>query len=394
MAKKQTDPTPELSIAVKPIWPTKWAIVPQEEVSGISPLPSIWLIADSGRGKSSFGASLPGRLIVADCEDSWAALQYQRPNMTRFDVRAEASKHDYREFQRNMFEAYLTIVEHIKSLPPYTYDCLVIDPSSDLHFGSYFWVPDNGALFGKTPQRYNGREGTMAQWADANLWWENHLTEMKQYVQTVVLISHPKDVYEGRGDNSRKTGQKTFRGANLTNKVSLVLWLYDERDEGPDGPKGKPARWAYVAKQRLTWHVYQKGSMFPRIHDILPKKLIVKDGMTFPELIWNYMDAPRPDYGELNVVHGDPTKQVDPEEERRQRQVERELDHVEALRQAKTEMAERLIEKGFFDNAEDIRDAIIALDLVDDVQDITKLEAVEAKLRKYTTDQAASDEDE
>jgi hypothetical protein len=288
------------------LWPTTFAGI--EEGAG-SPLPSIWVIGLPERGKSSLAATtLAQQPLVLDAEGSWATLKYQVPGAKVVQLREKAAAINEKNFHLALFTA---MWNELEALQPGQHDLLVIDPTSDLYFGSYAFMLKRPDLVGKAAASYTGTIGNKAQWADSYTLWKHIVGTATTKVQTVVLTSHPKDLVDKA--SGAKTGKQSFKGVDFTEIVSLKLWLFGPNDADPDGnqpdsPKHRGVYWALNMKSRLSWHVKQEGSPFPRIRPILPKKLVLEPGQSYPELIWKYMDTPKPDYGDLDVVVGDPTR--------------------------------------------------------------------------------------
>lgn len=371
------------------LWPTNFANI---EIEGQSPLSSIWIIGDPGVGKSTFITTIPAvKPLVLDLEGSYTTLRFLSP-MTRIDLREKSREYLAKAKGILEYSFFLAFMDELEKIKPGEYDVIAIDPFSDLYFGSFFYVQNHPEIFGKSAERYRGKEGVIAAWADAVTLWKDLVKRLESLCQTVIFTSHVKDIYDK--STQTKTGIRDGRGANITNAVSLKLWLFGPNNADPDGnkpgsPKFKGRHWAWIEKSRLTQHAKSEGSKFPRIAPLLPAKLlpeVYKDGsyQSYPELIYNYMAKPAPDYGDLNVIHGDPTANAETEQAEIQTKLEvLKLEAQQALANAKREMAERLIKDGLYETGAEIADAILTLNLDEDVQDINKMLSVEKALRQH-----------
>lgn len=288
------------------LWPTTFSSV-QNEATG-SPLPSIWVIGATKTGKSSFIAStLAKKVLVLDFDGSWATLQYHVPGKV-IDIRKEAAKIEGANIPLALFTAFWNVVSEIK---PGEYDLIGVDGIEYIFEGSFQYVQKNPTIFGKSAGQFNGTMGTKFGWGTTkNDLWPFLIRTLESKCETVILISHPKEFVDK--SSGSKTGRLTFKGVDLTELVTLVLWCFAPTDDDPEGNKpGTPAHkgkyWAVVRKNRLTWF-YKQENGFPRQYAILPNKLILETGASYAELIHGYMNAPKPDYGTLNDVKGDPTR--------------------------------------------------------------------------------------
>lgn len=305
--------------------------------------------------------------------------------MEVIDLREKSEELEGDNFQLRLFEAFRN---QLLELEVGKYDIIGIDPMSDLYFGSFFFVGQNSKLFGKSPQRYNGREGVIAQWADTKLWWKKMINNLKPYCQTLVLTSHPKDLY----DKSTKlpTGRKAARGADITEAVSLQLWLFKPEDKDHNGLAAAHKNhvgnyWTLVKKNRLSYHVPNERTGIPRVAQILPNKIVPEVyGQTPVELIMAYMKQPMPDYGDLNKIIGEPTRPALSEEDRKAREqivLEQKLELE--IANAKRSMSKRLIDGGYFTDIQKIALAINKLDMKEAANSLLEIESVEVTLIEY-----------
>lgn len=313
------------------MWPRTFASV-QNEATG-SPLPSIWVIGATKTGKSSMMAStLAKKPLILDFDGSWATLQYHIPGKV-IDMRQEAAKIEGANITLALFTAFWNVISTIKANE---YDLIGVDGVEYLFEGSFQYVQKHPDMFGKASGQFNGTMGTKFGWgATKNDLWPWLIRTLESKCETVILVTHQKDHID-KSSGSR-TGRQTFKGVDLTELVTLVMWCFAPTDEDPDGNKaGTPNHngkyWSLIKKNRLTWFFKQENG-FPRQHALLPAKLILETGQSYPELIYGYMDAPKPDYGALNDVKGDPTRIEMSDEDKRviqEQQKEAELELIKA----------------------------------------------------------------
>lgn len=350
-----------------------------------SPLPIIWLIGDSYTGKSSTIASIdpvrPGektRTLVTDLEGSHAALSKTYP-MDVVDIRAlTEAKHGPKYSHKHLFAVWW---EYMQTVQPGQYTVLGVDPSSDLYMGSHQWVKENEAYFDKPSGAYRGKEGTMYAWGDVKLLWKQIGIELSHRFQTVVFTSHITDVYS---DDGKRTGDKRARGVDFREMATLVLWLARESQKGKEDKL-----WAKVEKSRLTHAVWPEEGNEPYMAPMLPVRLEPKPHQSYPSLIRQYMLAPKPDYGELNVIDGyDPSVQLLTDEERELRKLElleKQLQMEIVVR--KNQIVENLVANYGYKDRTEVARVIHVLELTDDAQDLIKLDAVEQRLIDYKSEQ-------
>lgn len=329
------------------IWPTKF-VQNDSDVKGIGVLPIIWVMGEKEVGKSTFVATIDPvrpkqktRTRITDLEMSYNTLHTQAP-MQIDDIRQMTFDRVGKEYTfKHLFETWRECVLSVKAGE---YTVLGVDPVSDLFQGAFMWVGDNAHLFGKTPQRYSGQMGTMAQWGDTALYWKQLSLELAQRYETTVFVSHLKDLYK----NNVRTGQKGARGHDFTEVASLVLWL---------GRKGNDFE-ATVLKSRLSWWDWGEDNTRnrPILRDLLPRRLVPEySGQSYPELIATYMANPQADYGELNIVEEDPTVEKMTEQER----LETELQLAESKKtitvaEGRKAMVQRLIDNGYYTSSKDV----------------------------------------
>jgi hypothetical protein len=288
------------------LWPTTFA--KRTEPLG-SPLPSIWLIGESKTGKSSFMAMTKAQKpLIIDTEGSWATLKYQLPPEGRvIDLSPLALAEKGESITLNKFSAFWKVINEIEVGK---YDLIGIDGAEYLFEGSMQWLKTNEKVMGKHQGAFAGKEGTIYAWGDAkNQLWPHIIKMLESKSETVILATHPKAEFDKT--SKTRTGKQTSKGADFTELVTLKLWLFSPEQTDPNGNKPGTAShigryWALAKKHRLTWFVMQENG-FPIQKPILPLKLILEEGKGYPEMIWNYMNQPSPDYGDLNQVVGDPT---------------------------------------------------------------------------------------
>lgn len=329
------------------IWPNQF-VQNDSDVKGIGVLPIIWLMGEKEVGKSTFVATVdpvrPGqktRTRITDLEMSYNTLHTQAP-MQIDDIRQMTFDRVGKEYTfKDLFETWRECVLSVKAGE---YTVLGVDPVSDIFQGAYAYVGANPQLFGKNANSYTGKIGTMAQWGDAALYWKQLCLELAQRYETIVLVSHLKDIYK---DNVR-TGKRGARGNDFSEVASLVLWL---------GRKDNKFE-ATVLKSRLSWWDWgtdEKRSR-PVLRDLLPRRLVPEySGQSYPELIASYMANPQADYGELNVVEEDPTVEKMTEQER----LETELQLAESKKtitvaEGRKAMIQRLIDNGYYTSSKDV----------------------------------------
>ena len=360
------------------LWPLDFANV---EVPGKSPLSSIWIIGDKGTGKSTTIATIPAKNpLMIDLEASYTTLQFLRP-MTRVDLNelVAGKAHTSKNIYLNLFE---TFWEYIQSIPAGTYDVIGVDTFNRLWYGMFNYVVAHPDEFGRVAAEYSGKEGTMfKRWPDTKELASRVVKLLESKCQTVVFASHIRDEFV----DNRRSGNQTWQGPDIRGDVSLVLWLFNDRMVDPEGRKPgekgfKGCYWAYNEKDRLTYHIPTDNGHV-RIANLLPRKLVpTEPGQTLAEVIYGYMAAPKPDYGELNQVIGDPTRSLEGDAEQEARKAE--LQYELALNNAKMEMAHNLINKGFYTSMGEIAQAISDLNLDADVQIMSKIPSVEKALRE------------
>lgn len=343
------------------------------------PMPIVWVIGDAETGKSTFIASIdpvrPGqetRTLITDLEGSTVAMAADIP-MERIDIRAlteEKCGPDYK--LKDLFRIWW---DYIKTIEPGKYTVLGVDPSSDLYLGAHAWVKDNPGYFGKPEGAFRGKEGTMYAWGDAKVLWKQIGTMLSAKVQTVVLTSHIKDVYA----DGERTGKYEARGTDFRELATLSLWLAREKVEG------KPDKlWAKVEKSRLTFPIWPEDATEddePLWVDMLPTRLEPKRGQSYPSLIRQYMQAPQPDYGDLDILDYDPATQLLSEEEKAAQELEllRQRNQI-LLAEEKRRIVSNLTENYDYADANEVRRTIHELDLDDRASQLDMLDELEQRL--------------
>lgn len=342
---------PETSTSI--LWPTEFTLVPG------NPLPTILVIGDVGRGKSTFLQSIaptrPGqqpRTLVLDTEQSHTTLALQFGGQV-IDLRREAGRFIEQakgDLELALFMAFWEQFTLLRSGGS-TYDVIAIETMSDLYFGAYKYVGIHQELY-KPMSKYSGEMGNMSQWSDGAKLLKQMTLNLSELCKTVVWGAHVKDE---RDKGKNLTGRKALRGLNIKDAFSLVVWLFDDRDTDPNGKEpGKPGfngkRWAYVEKQRLDYVYYPDGSDEPKMRPLLPRKLIPAQGQTFPALIREYMRTPLNEavFEDLDKVENDPTRQEDETDRQNREMALLEARRQEALAAEKRSMIARLVHDGIF----------------------------------------------
>lgn len=339
-------------------------------------IPVIWTIGQFQTGKSTFVDMLdpvrPGektRTLITDMEGSHAFNQQQIPIEVADIRQMTIAKYGFGYSFKNLFEVWR---DYVTSIQPGQYTVLGVDPASDLYTGCFQWVKDNAKYFSKYEGSYNGKDGTKFAWGDAKLLWKQIITQLTGIFQTVVLVSHTKDVYSGE----TKTGDLAARGQDFTEVATLVLWLAREVKDG------QARFWAKVEKSRLTHFVWSEEDTEPRLAQMLPIRLEPKPNQSYKSLIMEYIHAPKPDYGELNTISGyDPSVILMSEEEK----AARELELMNARREVliverKNEIVNNLVKNHGYADRSEVGRTIHQLGLGDDAQDLIKLDEVEQRL--------------
>jgi hypothetical protein len=356
--------------SVTPIWPMDFA---GGKLEG-SPIPSVQVIAASGRGKSTFAATIapvpPGetpRTLVLDTENSYATLRLQF-GLDVIDIRSRGQKRfEDAKGKKPIFQCiFEEVIAALKEIKPDRYDVIVIDSFSDVYMGTFYYLLANQHIFAPN-NNYEGKMGVQMVWGDVRNYWKNEIGVAQTLCQTLVVVTHIKPEYDKSGN---RTGKVSTRGTDITEAVSLKLWLFDERDRDPNGLNpgdrdfdGK--RWAYVEKQRLTHMVWKDddGNTLPRprMSDVLPKKVIQQyPGQSFPEIIAQYLEKPSPGYGDLDKLYHDPARSAMTQEDREERESDRAAEETQKLfMQDKREMVQRLIRMGYYRDADQISNAVI-----------------------------------
>lgn len=362
--------------------PSIWPIGETES----SLIPVIWIVGLPQTGKSTFVDMLdpvrPGektRTLITDMEGSHVANQQQIPIEVADIRQMTVAKYGPGYSFKDLFTTWR---DYVTSIQPGQYTILGVDPASDLYTGCFQWVKDNPKYFSKYEGSYNGKDGTKFAWGDAKLLWKQIITQLTGIFQTVVLVSHTKDVYSGE----TKTGDLAARGQDFTEVATLVLWLAREIKDG------QAKFWAKVEKSRLT-HFVWGTSAEPLLAQMLPIRLEPKPNQSYKSLIMEYLNAPQPDYGELNTITGyDPSVILMSEEEKAAREIElinarREVLIVER----KAEIVANLVKNHGFADRNEVARTIHQLNLGEAAQDLIKLDEVEQRLIDYKNEQVVQE---
>ena len=340
------------------------------------PLPIIWLIGESQTGKTSFITHVdpvrPGeetRTLITDIEGSSVSMEAAYP-IERIDIRSKVDIPQGPGYAAALFKTWW---DTVMAVPDGKYTVLGVDPTSDLYIGAHQWVKVNPGYFDKPDGAFRGKEGTMYAWGDAKVLWKQIGLKLAEKFQTVVLTSHTQDIY---GDDGVRTGEFKARGTDFNELATLCLWLAREpRKDQVD------KLWAKVHKSRLTHAVWPEDGE-PMTAPVLPIRLEPKPGQTYPSLIREYMRAPQPDYGELNVIEGyDPSIQLLSEEEKEARRIAAQEQKLKLdLIERKREVVTNLVDHYEYASADEVRRTIHELGLDDLADDITTVDRLEQAL--------------
>ena len=404
--------------------PAKKVIWPMFGYTDSSLIPILRVIGDVARGKSTFIANIlaqprlqadgtpnEAETLILDTEESYPTLkaQYALDVVNIFSLMGNLPESaDKLPEDHKLFLAYLRFFDgghgyddYLAKMQAGKYRVIAVDSTTKLFNGAMMYLKANPQAMAIYGMGYGGEIGQKTAWSDASRWWGNEAQRLKTFAQdTVAFAFHRKLNY--------KKQVMELRGADFTDRVTLSITIFDDRDTAAaSAAKIPPQRFGIIDKQRMDATIFYDGDgnllEEPIMAKVLPTVLIPNKGQSFPAAIREYMKKPLPDYGSLDIVDADKLAvEIEPEPEEVQNLI------MQDLGQAKKDVARRLTTEidyngqkvKLFANNDDVKMVMIDQGWTTIANAINTIDEFEAKMREYgfnrlkEKDQAATETEE
>lgn len=279
MAKDASNPTWEAP-------PSPWMVDGREHEIGV-----IGLTGEFQSGKTLFAGSIdPAHTIFYDNEGSASFYANQMRELydgfDYFDVSRELATGSAVIQSVDRFNWWF---EHVKSLQPYRYTVMALDPASEIEDGAEQYVQRNAKAFNLTANMIENSKGLY--WGVLKSFYKSIIDLLRTKVHTFVFTTHMRYKYVG----NRPTSQREPKGKEtLMEMATLFLQLErrpNEKGVVPEVPS------AIVLKSRLGFAKKTKG-ISAEFESVLPDRL----PKATPDAIRGYLAKPadrqRPRAGE------------------------------------------------------------------------------------------------
>jgi DNA-binding protein Fis len=238
------------------------------------PVPIIGITGEVYVGKTILALSLaPGvhakghphegqpRTLYIDFEQSGAS--YTGTGCKRLDAPAELrTLFGNRTMQPvDVFKWFRDLVGKI---PADTYDCIVVDPITDVEDGLVDYVRANPTEFGYTKDQFANASGLM--WGAVKNLWKAILVDLSSKAHIFCFVSHMRMEFK----DGRPTRKLVPKGKETLSEIA-ALYLQLSRDKSRDGEKPNPPS-AILLKERLAvTEINAQGEV--TVKRILPDRL-------------------------------------------------------------------------------------------------------------------------
>jgi hypothetical protein len=235
---------------------------------------------------------------VIDFEHSSAS--YGGTGARRIDARHELRRIiDNRPIQP--IDIYLWFRSFISKIKPDEYDCLVVDPISDVESGLTEYVRRNPAEFGYSENQFKNAAGLL--FGAVKERWKIDLAAIGSVVQTFYYTVHLRMQFR----DGKPTGIMEPKGKTTLEELSsLYLWLH--RDPDANGVVA-PVPYADIIKQRLSDTFIDPNTGEVVIQNLIPPRLPQATAAAIRKYIAN-----PPDYNNLKEEERYKPKQLSQEE--------------------------------------------------------------------------------
>lgn len=325
-------------------WPELFpapAIIVEHNEDGVAgnPLNFIHVTGAPGVGKTSFALRIIARppgtptppVIAFDLEGGVA------PYTGQYAIENISMKRDLPK------DTWAKFTEVVTNMDRGQYAVALIDPVEDLEDALMDWVLANPKHFGKDANQYKTSTGvTGLFWGDMKLEAKRWFTLLASKVQTVVMVSHLSQVYQG---NRPVAGEMKPKGKDIITKLATVqAWLVGDGTKAPS---------AIITKSRLNTADYNNADEFgvPKVKPVLPSYV----PEFTPAALREYLRNPR-EFTEIEMQRINPSRIA--LSDAAQRAIEAEINDqrielvkTEAREKAKREyniLLSQLIQEGLF----------------------------------------------
>jgi len=344
-------------------WPQLWPDIPalnldvdEETVTGISPISVIRVYGKPGAGKTLMALRIIARPPQSECKPT-VLWDYELSSLS-YKSQYALAYHDMTSVgtPTQTFEVWL---EQMRAIEPGQHAVAVIDPAEEWEEGLKDWVMNNPRNFGYTPGQFvqSGRPSGM-YWGAVKSFEKTVLTELANKVQTIVLINHIRQAYNG---NAPVPGKYEPKGLDTLRKLSTIeAWLMPNA-------KGVGAPSARILRSRLNitdWETVDEFGV-PGIRPILPLYITEFTGAALRD----YLKNPREKFTKSEMQNFDPSQLALSDEERQSLEasilseraaIARSEEQAEENRRkaqeqaAKNKLMDDLISKGYFQDRTEI----------------------------------------
>ncbi len=251
------------------------------------PIKVIVISGPLGSGKTLGGLTIaPRETCDWDFEDSAAIYEKSMQLKRRVSMGTEMlRRHPQGHRPIELYDYWLADMRAIK---PNQFRVLMIDPISEIENGIADWVRANPKHFGVTALQYEKMAGLF--WQHVKNLWKAHIMEMSAKCETVVLVSHMKNEWEGKST----TGRKIPKGLDTLEEMASLFVILDRSPNKqtaviPDKPRAivKKSRLASMHYDHETGNIEPKPILPPRLDVFTPaeiRRYIAKDGLDYSKL--------------------------------------------------------------------------------------------------------------